>query len=102
MRQRTTASCLLLFACLRRGGLVFYFRDAPTLAGELVTGAAPAIAYLFLGLFTASTYLLGGIAREQVCIYMCPWPRIQGAMVDQDTLLISYRDQRGEDRKSVV
>ena len=36
-------------------------------------------------LFTATTYLLAGWAREQVCTYMCPWPRIQGAMVDQDT-----------------
>jgi cytochrome c oxidase accessory protein FixG len=55
-------------------------------------------AYLFIGLFTASTYVLGGIAREQVCIYMCPWPRIQGAMFDRDSLLISYREWRGEPR----
>ena len=73
------------------GAFVFYFRDAPTLAGELVTGTAPAIAYLFIGIFTLTTYVLGGIAREQVCIYMCPWPRIQGAMIDHETLLVSYR-----------
>ena len=59
---------------------------------------APMIAYVFLGIFTATTYLLGGIAREQVCIYMCPWPRIQGAMFDRDSLLISYRGYRGEPR----
>jgi cytochrome c oxidase accessory protein FixG len=53
---------------------------------------------VFIGLFTASTYLLGGIAREQVCVYMCPWPRIQGAMFDRDSLLISYRTWRGEPR----
>lgn len=80
------------------GALVFYFRDAPTLGQELLTGTAPAIAYLFLGIFTGTTYLLGGIAREQVCIYMCPWPRIQGAMVDRHTLLVSYRTERGEPR----
>jgi cytochrome c oxidase accessory protein FixG len=82
------------------GAFVFYFRDAPTLAGELATGTAPAIAYLFLGLFTLTTYGLGGIAREQVCIYMCPWPRIQGAMVDHETLLVTYRAHRGEPRGS--
>jgi len=97
-KKAVTHASWLIIAALTGGALVFYFRDAPTLAVELVTGAAPAIAYMFLGIFTASTYLLGGIAREQVCIYMCPWPRIQGAMVDQDTLLISYRDQRGEPR----
>ncbi len=61
-------------------------------------GDAPTIAYVFLGLFTGTTYLLGGIAREQVCIYMCPWPRIQSAMFDKDSLLISYRGYRGEPR----
>jgi cytochrome c oxidase accessory protein FixG len=80
------------------GALVFYFRDAPTLARELITGTAPAIAYLFLGIFSLTTYLLGGIAREQVCTYMCPWPRIQGAMTDRHTLLVSYKPERGEPR----
>jgi len=88
----------LLIALATGGALVFYFRDAPTLAHELVTGEAPAIAYAFLGIFTGTTYLLGGIAREQVCIYMCPWPRIQAAMFDRDSLLITYRDYRGEPR----
>jgi cytochrome c oxidase accessory protein FixG len=88
----------LLIGLLTGGAMVFYFRDAPTLARELVTGTAPAIAYLFLAIFTGTTYVLGGIAREQVCIYMCPWPRIQGAMTDQHTLLVSYRVERGEPR----
>jgi cytochrome c oxidase accessory protein FixG len=87
-----------LIGLVTGGALVFYFRDAPTLAQELLTGTAPAIAYLFLGIFTFTTYLLGGIAREQVCIYMCPWPRIQGAMTDRHTLLVSYRPERGEPR----
>jgi len=88
----------LLIALATGGALVFYFRDAPTLAHELVTGDAPVIAYAFLAIFTGTTYLLGGIAREQVCIYMCPWPRIQAAMFDRDSLLITYRDYRGEPR----
>jgi len=90
----------LLIGLATGGVFVFYFRDAPTLAHELVTGTAPAIAYLFLGIFSFTTYLFGGIAREQVCIYMCPWPRIQGAMFDRDSLLISYRGYRGEPRGS--
>jgi cytochrome c oxidase accessory protein FixG len=88
----------LLIALATGGAFIFYFRDAPTLAWELVTFDAPAIAYVFLGVFTATTYVLGGIAREQVCIYMCPWPRIQGAMFDADSLLITYRGWRGEQR----
>lgn len=88
----------LLISIATGGAFVFYFRDAPTLAVELVTLQAPAIAYLFLGVFAATTYLLGGLAREQVCTYMCPWPRIQGAMFDTDSLLVTYRAYRGEPR----
>ena len=80
------------------GAFVFYFRDAPTLMREFLTFDAPLIAYIFLGIFSATTYLLGGIAREQVCTYMCPWPRIQGAMFDHHSLLVSYRGVRGEPR----
>ncbi len=90
----------LLIALATGGAFVFYFRDAPTLALEFLRGEAPLIAYIFLGIFTLTTYLLGGIAREQVCIFMCPWPRIQGAMFDRDSLLISYRGYRGEPRGS--
>ena len=88
----------LLIAVATGGAFVFYFRDAPTLAYEFVTFDAPAIAYVFVGVFTGTTYLLGGLAREQVCTYMCPWPRIQGAMFDEDSLLITYRGWRGEPR----
>jgi polyferredoxin len=47
---------------------------------------------------TLTTFFFGGFAREQICIYACPWPRIQAAMVDEDTLTIGYRDWRGEPR----
>jgi cytochrome c oxidase accessory protein FixG len=95
-RKSATHLTWLLIAVATGGAWVFYFADAPTLAKQLITFSAPAAAYLFIGLFTLSTYVLGGIAREQVCIYMCPWPRIQGAMFDRDSLLISYRAWRGE------
>ncbi len=97
-RKGATHLSWLLIAIATGGAFVFYFADAPTLAAQLVTFEAPLVAYVFLGIFTATTYVLGGIAREQVCIYMCPWPRIQGAMFDRDSLLISYRLWRGEPR----
>jgi cytochrome c oxidase accessory protein FixG len=93
-----THASWLLISVATGGAFVFYFRDAPTLAMELVNFEAPVIAYVFLGIFAATTYLLGGLAREQVCTYMCPWPRIQGAMFDTDSLLITYRAYRGEPR----
>ena len=97
-KKTATHVTWLLIAVATGGAWVFYFADAPTLAMQLVTLDAPTVAFLFIGIFTATTYVLGGIAREQVCIYMCPWPRIQGAMFDRDSLLISYRTWRGEPR----
>ena len=32
---------------------------------------------------------------------MCPWPRIQTAMLDQKSLIVTYKDWRGEPRGSV-
>jgi len=88
----------LVIAVLTGGAWVFYFADAPTLAADLVSFDAPLVSYVFIGLLTFTTYTLGGLAREQVCTYMCPWPRIQAAMVDTNSMVVTYRDYRGEPR----
>jgi cytochrome c oxidase accessory protein FixG len=97
-RKAGTHATWLLIAVATGGVFVFYFRDAPTLWTELWSGEASPVAYAFLAIFTFTTYVLGGFAREQVCIYMCPWPRIQAAMFDSESLLVSYRGYRGEPR----
>ena len=88
----------IVIAVATGGAWVFYFADAPTLLGQLAHLDAPPVAYLFIGLFAATTYTLGGIAREQVCTYMCPWPRIQAALQDEESLIVSYHPARGEPR----
>lgn len=45
-----------------------------------------------------ATYGNAGFMREQVCKYMCPYARFQGAMFDRDTLVVSYDSARGEPR----
>lgn len=87
-----------LIALATGGAWVFYFADAPTLLIDLVTFQGPSVAYATVGLLTATTFIFGGFMREQVCIYMCPWPRIQAAMMDEDTITVAYRDWRGEPR----
>jgi cytochrome c oxidase accessory protein FixG len=80
------------------GAWIFYFRDAPTLLQEFWTGRAPITSYLSCAILTATTYIFAGHMREQVCTYMCPWPRIQGAMLDDNSLQVTYRLDRGEPR----
>ncbi len=80
------------------GAWVFYFADAPSLAADLAAFEAPRAAYLWIGILTAFTYVFGGFAREKVCTYMCPWPRIQAALADEESLIVTYRAERGEPR----
>jgi cytochrome c oxidase accessory protein FixG len=82
------------------GAWVMYYVDAPTVVRAIFTGTASVEVYFFVGLFTATTYLLAGWAREQVCTYMCPWPRFQAAMFDENTLTVTYQAWRGEPRGS--
>lgn len=88
----------LLIAVATGGAWIFYFADAPTLLMEVVTGTAPTVAYGTIAVLTFTTYSLGGLMREQVCTYMCPWPRIQAAMLDEHSLTVTYNAWRGEPR----
>ena len=91
----------LLVAWWTGGAWVLYFADAPTLVRDLATLHAPFVAYLWIGVLTFTTYALAGHMREQVCLYMCPWPRIQAALTDEHALNVTYRYDRGEPRGSV-
>lgn len=88
----------VIIAALTGGVWILYFHDAPTLARDFLTGHAPMTSYIFAAIMTATTYSLAGFMREQVCTYMCPWPRIQAAMIDEDALNVTYRYDRGEPR----
>ena len=88
----------LLIAFVTGGAFILYFHDAPMMAQTFFIGEAPLSAYWFAGLLTFTTYALAGTMREQVCTYLCPWPRIQGALTDEHALNVTYRYDRGEPR----
>ncbi len=79
-------------------GLTFtlYWGDAPKLLLQLFTGAAPFPAYATTVFLAATTYVMAGLAREQVCTYMCPYARFQSVMFDRDTYVVAYHAERGE------
>jgi len=87
-----------VISILTGGVFIFYFADAPEILIDMLTGQASTTVYGFVALTTGMTYLLAGMAREQVCIYMCPWPRFQGSMFDEDSLIVTYEEWRGEPR----
>jgi cytochrome c oxidase accessory protein FixG len=97
-RKAAKHGAWLLIAFATGGAWIMYFNDAPTVLRDIFTGSAGPTVYGFVALFTATTYVLAGWAREQVCIYMCPWPRFQAAMFDEHTMLVTYEAWRGEPR----
>jgi cytochrome c oxidase accessory protein FixG len=102
LRLRLTKWTIWLLIALATGGAwIFYFTDAPTLLGNLLIGQAHPVAYITMGILTATTFVFGGFAREQICVYACPWPRIQAALTDEDALNVTYRYDRGEPRGSL-
>ena len=79
---------------------VFYFVDVPTLFGQFAAGSAPYPVWFTMLFITGSTYAMAGFAREQVCIYMCPYSRFQGAMFDEETIIVAYHPEIGDPRES--
>ncbi|WP_417486993.1 cytochrome c oxidase accessory protein CcoG [Maricaulis sp.] len=88
----------LLIAFATGGAWILYFHDAWDTLANFFAGTAAPSSYVFAGVLTFTTYALAGTMREQVCTYMCPWPRIQAAMTDREALNVTYRVDRGEPR----
>ena len=89
---------LLWFVVAFVTGLSFtlYWGNAPELIVEMALGKAPFAAYATTFFLTITTYVMAGMAREQVCSYMCPYARFQAVMFDSDTLIVAYDENRGE------
>ncbi len=100
-RRLVKWTAYLVIAFWTGGAWIMYFADAPTLTRDFWSGEAAPVAYATVAVLTATTFVLGGFMREQVCIYMCPWPRIQTAMMDEKSLVVTYKHWRGEPRRSV-
>jgi cytochrome c oxidase accessory protein FixG len=97
-KMAVTHMLWLAIGWVTAGSFVLYFNDAPTLVMDFLTFNVSSTVLGFVVALTFSTYLMAGFAREQVCIFMCPYSRFQSAMFDQDTLVIGYDELRGEPR----
>jgi cytochrome c oxidase accessory protein FixG len=100
IRLRLTKYIAWFLIALATGGAwVFYFADAPTLFMQLVTGQGAYVAYATVGILTFDDLRLRRLhARTGLHLHACPWPRIQAAMMDEDTITVAYREWRGEPR----
>lgn len=97
---RKTAKHTLWFiiAAVSAVAFVGYFTPIRELIPSLMSWNLGPWETWWIGFLTVATYANAGWMREQVCIYMCPYARFQSVMFDQDTLIISYDEKRGETR----
>ncbi len=66
--------------------------------GEFFTGQDTFTAYVVIGSISLGVYIFAGFMREQTCLWVCPYARIQGVMADTSTIMPTYIEARGEPR----
>ncbi|MEC5173068.1 cytochrome c oxidase accessory protein CcoG [Chryseobacterium nepalense] len=54
--------------------------------------------FIVMILLTAAFYFVFAWFREQVCTLVCPYGRLQGVLIDKDTVNVFYDFKRGENR----
>ena len=75
-----------------------WFGDAYEMWGAYLHLDAAFFSWIVVATFAFFTYLFAGFMREQVCLWLCPYARIQGVMLDVDTVVPTYDFHRGEPR----
>lgn len=99
LRKRTIKHAIWMAIALLTGiSFSIWFVDAYQYWNDLVHFNLPLVGWVVLIMFLLGTYILAGLLREQVCMWMCPYARIQGVMTDAQTILPTYDFRRGEPR----
>jgi len=88
-----------LFALLLSHVLLSYFVSLPELY-KMMTHAPGEHWGAFAFVFLISGALWFDLAwfREQFCIVLCPYGRLQSALIDSDSMVVGYDAKRGEPR----
>ena len=55
--------------------------------------------FIAILLFSGAFYFIFSWFREQVCVLVCPYGRLQGVLLDENSVVISYDFKRGEQRE---
>jgi cytochrome c oxidase accessory protein FixG len=88
----------MLISLLTGISFSIWFVDAFAYWNDLVHFNLPKVGWVVITMFFFGTYILAGFMREQACIWLCPYARIQGVMGDSQTILPAYDEKRGEPR----
>lgn len=76
-----------------------YFVSLPSLVSMMARSPAEhPTAFTWIVALTAALYLNFAWFREQMCLVICPYGRLQSTLTDEDTLVVGYDAHRGEPR----
>jgi polyferredoxin len=101
VRIKATKHLLWLAVAVWTGfSFIGYFAPVRGLMADLMAFALGPWQWFWLLFYSFATWGNAGFLREQVCKYMCPYARFQSVMVDRDTLVVTYDNERGEPRGS--
>ena len=75
-----------------------YIVGMDTLAGYLQSPLEHLGTLASLLIFTSVFFFVYWWFREQVCLVVCPYGRLQGVLLDRDSIVVAYDHKRGEPR----
>lgn len=79
-----------------------YFISVPVLYGMMLRSPLENWGlFLFVFAVTALLYFDFAWFREQFCIVLCPYGRLQSALIDENSVVVGYDEVRGEPRGKV-
>lgn len=98
LKKSITHSIWLIISFFFGFGWVGYFYDVKLLTDDLLSFSVSRNGLLWLISLMGTTYLFAGFLREKVCTHMCPYGRFQSGLADENTILVTYHNWRGEPR----
>ena len=99
-RKGAKHSAWLSIALFTGFSFVGYFTPIRELAVDMASWNLSGWNAFWILFYGAATYGNAGFLREQMCKYMCPYARFQSALIDKDSLIITYDAKRGDPRGS--
>ncbi len=100
LRKGATQAAWIGIALFTGFSFVGYFTPIRELAQAVLAWDVSGWNSFWILFYGAATYGNAGYLREQMCKYICPYARFQSALIDKDSLIITYDTARGEPRGS--
>lgn len=97
--RRSSKHLLFIAVCIVTAiHVLAYFSGIWDVYAGIAAFDLQAVEWITLAAIAITCYVDTGLIREQFCMWVCPYARIQGVFTDKDTRMVSYDHNRGEPR----